>query len=1140
MKLSFLPLTKINPPQPKRLLSRSRLLTSLEHCYDYRLVLVSAGTGYGKTSLLADFVNHVRSRMTVCWYSLDEGDRDPAVFCRYLLHAVRRCYPTFGESFEQMLQQNASQLHQTGIVTRLAEEFVCDLEQLQSLPSPPDVTNLSQPTMYWSTLIVLDDYQFAESNGVNSFVQRLLWLLPEDFHILIASRTTPQDLNIATLLIKQMVLTLGSKDLAFTTAEINQLLRELYNLDEVEMGEVLTTYSEGWISAVIMALSNQDLLLSNGNWTKFKTEAGEDFNTRQLFEYLAQEVFKRQPDKIQDFLLRTSVLDLLYPTTCDVLLISSDINQQPETDTLVKAQEGESELLLQQLETHNLFVTRRIINKGQVCYQYHSLLRHFLLSRLKQNKKLYRQMQLAAASIEKITGNYAQAVRHYIEAEEVAHAGNVLNEVAETLFENGRIEQLTELLNSIPEQAQNELPHLLNVKARLHMEHGDNETALIAYAEAARLYRQQGANDYAARAMANQAQLLIRTSQSREAIAHCTLILEDYPALMKTREGQQAVAGAKCVLGNAAIEEGNTSEVEKQLKEAAEIYKALGDVYRLSVTDSSFGHLYQRQGRLIKSNVYFERALAYFVKSGNPGGEADCRVSLAIGLYLQAQYHEAEIQLTKALVLTQNLDNQYLRLFLSTYLGNVYRDTERYSKAEAAYNEALELARTGLVRKMEVQILSEQAVSAILQGKMEKAGRLIRTDQELIEEYELPECAGVNWLNRGYLEFTASKYKNALVFFRKALSVFTLNKMRLEEVRTKFNIAVVLAVVGESKKALNELNESLYLAQELGIEPFLSYELKWAAPLLEYAVQHKVSELTEEFLRRHNFSSIPDSSYLLLSVEAKINENTFWPPTARPNLKALPAFADSFPAVTAMSRLDSTLYMYALDGGRVWKGNQEVEQWRTNKARELLFYLVENGRSTRDELLEALWPEDSFESAYPLLRVNLFNLRKAIAPVEIKLATSHYYIDGEVWYDAQQFNAEIKSALSVKKLGAERLLSSLDLYKRDFLNLFYSNWVVERQQELLHLYMRGLERLALYYQEQDLQEAALLIWQRLLDKDPYNENAYHATIACLLTAGNKSEALRQANKCRKALAELNLEPSPQMSLLLEKNSLGVG
>lgn len=1095
--LNTLSLSKIHPPQPRQLLSRPHLLKQLERCRQYPLTLISANTGFGKTSVLADFI---RTSPLVCvWYSLDEGDRDPAIFCRYLQQAITTVYPTFGQSFQQLLEQNLTELHQEVILDRLADEFTADLGLLQQSSAS-------------ETLIVLDDFQFAESTGVNRFVQRLVWRLPNSFHLLLATRSLPQDFPLTKLKAKQLVMTLEPDDLAFNVAEVSQLLREFYDIDEPELAAKLTDYSEGWITAVILALSNQ-LHTRQTNWHNLKLMANNGSQNDELFNYLVQEVFQNQPVELQAFLLKTSVLSLLNPIACDVLLAVSEDATNSYKVTAETFPGSHSESLLKQLDARNLFVMR-LSSEGQTYFQYHSLFRQFLRSTLKQNKPLYRRIQLAAAEIEKEAANYVEAVQHYIEAGEITPAAALLNEIVEPLYQAGRTSLLANLLENIPAQAQSSLAHILNIKARLLLEKGQNEAALQTYALAEQRYLQEQAYERAAATAANQAQIMLRIDQLQEAQQICLRILGKAALLMQTLDGQKTVALTKQVLGLVAVEEGNSTQAEQNLREAAEIAKACQDAFRLATIDTCFGHFYYHAGRLVKSNIFFERALSYFVKVGNRNREAYCRTSLAIGSYLQGRYRAAEEQLNEALILAQDLNDPFLRLYVMACLGNIFRETERYTKADISYIEALELARQERVRKVELALLNDQATSCVVQNKNEEAHNLIRLSLELAAEYQLPEGAAASYRNQGWLEMASHSYKRALASFEKALAIFTSYQTRLEEVRTKLNLAIALFAVGESVQALTTLTHVIELTEELGFEPFLPFEVKAAAPLFEYATRSVSNEAVVEFLQRQGFTANLESTQKqAVAAELPLELKTS----------------------VSLNVAKLGLHVWALNGARVWKDDIEIEGWGVNKAREALFYLLEHPKCTRDELVDALWPEAELEGGISLLHNTLSHLRKALAStnLKIKLQAGRYFIEGPLWYDATEFSNIVQTALTTPELEAERLQQALNLYCRDFLDQFYSNWVVERQQYFLQLYLKGLRKLASWYETHQQFEAALAVWQQLLRKDPYDEEAYRATINHLLASGNKVEALRQFDRCCKALEELDLQPSQETALLVQ-------
>ena len=683
--------TKIRPPKARRqLLSRPRLLSLLEESQHYRLVLISAPTGYGKTTLLTDFARS--QNMALCWYTLDENDRDVAVFCRYLLHSIRQVYPAFGKSFEELLGYNLDQLHQEVIVHRLSEEFVANLEQLYE-------TSLSEN--YRETLLVMDDLQFAESFGVIGFLKHLVSCLPDTFHLILSSRKRPEDLPLIKLTAKQLLLGIGQDELAFTVEEVGQLLKEYYNLEEPELTETLVSFSEGWITGIVLGLGNQSLFKS-GKWQEIRAAGAnnsvksQSFDTTGIFNYLAQEVLQNQPPEIQNFLLMTSVFEVMKPGQCDTLLGS------------FKKVEGEkvssssiSEAILQQLESRNLFITQLGSELTEdTSYQYHALFRQFLLSTLKKKSGEYELIQLKAAEIFKNEGALLTSIQHYLEAGATERAGWVLSEIAEQLLQSGRNELLFNLLGKIPLETQKTLPQLLNVQAQLLLENGDNENSLQAYQLATTLFQKEGLIDQAARARANQAQLLARMGKRQEATGLCAVLLQDYSTLTQTNVGQQAIALAKTMLGSMATDEGNSSEAERNLVEAREIYSSTRDEFHLAMVNSYFGRLYHYEGRLVKSNVFYERALSFFVKSGNRLREAYSRLGLAGNLYLQVQYQLAEKQLNEILALSGDWKDRYLYLYVLNYIGNVYRETERYDKAQASYAKAIEIAKELKVRGM--------------------------------------------------------------------------------------------------------------------------------------------------------------------------------------------------------------------------------------------------------------------------------------------------------------------------------------------------------------------------------------------------------------------------------------------------------
>ena len=203
-------ITKILLPRKQPgLLHRQRLVDFIHEHIDRKLILVSASAGYGKTSLLVDFAHD--ADLPVCWYSVDEADRDPRVFLEYLMASICQQFPDFGRRTEPALTTMAEA---NGQLKTLVSALVNDIHDI------PD---------YFA--LIIDDYHFVdESQEVNTLVDELLRYLPENCHLIISSRTLP-NLTFSRLIARQESVGLSTSELRFTASEIQTLLKKAHNLD---------------------------------------------------------------------------------------------------------------------------------------------------------------------------------------------------------------------------------------------------------------------------------------------------------------------------------------------------------------------------------------------------------------------------------------------------------------------------------------------------------------------------------------------------------------------------------------------------------------------------------------------------------------------------------------------------------------------------------------------------------------------------------------------------------------------------------------------------------------------------------------------------------------------------------------------
>jgi len=339
----------IPPPRPG-FVPRPRLIERLNEGRGRKLTLVSAPAGFGKTTLVGEWISHPAlpveqgSSMRAAWLSLDEDDGDPARFLAYLVAALQTIDAELGKGVLAALrspQPPPAETLLTGLVNEIAalpEHFV----------------------------LVLDDYHQVDSEAVDRALTFLLEHLPPQMHLVIAGREDPP-LPLARLRARGQLAELRAADLRFTPAEAAEFLNRAMGLNLSE-GDVaaLEARTEGWIAGLqLAALALQAPAPGPGQEDAAGFIQSFTGSHRFVLDYLLEEVLQRQPALIQAFLLRTSILDRLCGSLCDAILRDADVSGQ-ET--------------LEALERANLFIVP--LDGERRWYRYHHLFGDLLRERL--------------------------------------------------------------------------------------------------------------------------------------------------------------------------------------------------------------------------------------------------------------------------------------------------------------------------------------------------------------------------------------------------------------------------------------------------------------------------------------------------------------------------------------------------------------------------------------------------------------------------------------------------------------------------------------------------------------------------------------------------------------------------------------
>jgi LuxR family transcriptional regulator, maltose regulon positive regulatory protein len=433
--------TKLTPPQPPiQMVSRSRLFASLDAGTEQLLTLLSAPAGAGKTTLLAAWSSSSRPPGPVAWLSLDPGDNDPVRFWSYVLEALVQSGAVPADSALGSLAP------QPGMEETILPLLVGGLAEL---PAP--------------VALVLDDVQDITDATVLGGLEFLLRHAPSQLRLVLSTRVDPP-LRLQRLLVSGQLAQVRSADLAFTVAEVADLLAEYDYGQRLPPDDLAALHArtEGWAAGLRLAALS---LQKEPDPHRFVAEfAGDE---KSVADYLVGEVLDRQPEELREFLLHTCVVEELNGDLADALTGRHD-----------------GEWTLARLERINAFLVA--VGSRRSTYRYHELFATLLRYELRrQAPDLVAGLHRRAARWYAAHGLVVNAIKQALMADDWLPAAELMAEHGLSLVLRGDGAILQDLMGQLPPDLVQADPELALLGAAGHMVSDDLDTA-TAYLRLAR------------------------------------------------------------------------------------------------------------------------------------------------------------------------------------------------------------------------------------------------------------------------------------------------------------------------------------------------------------------------------------------------------------------------------------------------------------------------------------------------------------------------------------------------------------------------------------------------------------------------------------------------------------------------------
>ncbi len=1064
---------------PNGIIERKMLFRLLTENTNKNLILICAPAGYGKTTLVQDFIS--KKGIKFSWLHVHPDMDNFYSFISYLTYSLQKLDPGFGKNIMALVEDYRERFNPIKNISRIVNDIITVFINEFISIFKEDVS------------LVIDDLgNISNSEWQTKCFNMLFENIPSNMHFIITSRQVPE-FNLSVLKAKRNILSIGSAELAFKLDETEELLKSNYDIntaaDEIKS---LRDSLGGWITGIHLVIQS-----SGNEFPKLRLD--KMIIMEDIYSYFTEDIFNNLDEEIQNFLLLTSILESFSPELCDYVFNTT-----------------ESKKIIEGLLNKNIFIyiDTELASQGQPSYTYHLLFRKFLNSRLKDtiSQQEMKDFFSKAAAFYMKWNDYLRVINYSLAAGETSTALNLIEDKFQNYYDSGKFESVWRWFENIDDKLIAENAILLYYKSlMLRFYKGDVEGSLSYLDKVIGLSAAEKNNDLLIRAAILKSRNLISAGRINDAIKNIEKISgkKSWPENTSKLNFMSAFAfyqngnydKSLAMLDKAVEELENSDETKDSANTKLDIF-------------NMYGHIYLIRGDYSKSIAYYEQVVK---KSKRVIDKYETYCNLILLHAQSGKFEKALEYLEEAKTITETIS---IPIFRITYLLAYQSVKFEYGDYEGTIAILEEINRIAVHINHKYYIFLSYSLigdSYYYLNSLSKAE----------EYYDL----AFNYVNdESKLEKIQYAFTKALLIkkenpvaeieevLREAYEYYAENKFTYNKTQAAFQLADYFYKTKNYKTSLVYLTEALNISKEKEYSSFLQRDFSDIKYIYDFAV---ASNIQKDYVKSLMHSMVTKKNASWISEEARkrftgSNEYNY-------DIR-----------LRALGKGEITIRGRIIDEA-FWS----KKKW---KIIFIYLLLSPKKELTKDKIIDVFYPDTPIESAENIFHQMVSKFRSIVKAASNEdrptagkskgrkendstqlISSLFIYEDRSLkinddfmfYIDSDDFEQIYKKTATVKnkEKKLELLKEAIGLYNGDFLEGNYETWSEELRTKYQSYFISMSEELIKILAEMKEHESVLEYSENLIRYDSLNLLAYEHAI-------KSNEALNKLKQAREKYARL--------------------